>query len=290
MRPVVPTLNLRLGKLAAFCASLAWVGASFVASVEATPVPDELKNVGIKEKLGTTVPVQELKFRDETGTEVPLTKFFGQKKPVVLTLIYYECPNLCNFLLNGLNDTLKEMAWVPGQEFDIVTVSINPKEKPELATQKKTSYLQVLGKPQAGSGWHFLTGDEPQIKKLADSVGFEFKYDEKEKQYAHSAGLFVLTPEGRLSRILYGIAFNPKDLKLALLEASRGKIGNIVDRILLYCYRYNPQTRKYSVYLNNIMRAGAGATVLVFGSYLAVFWTRQRKQTRAKDSGGESSC
>ena len=163
------------------------------------------------------------------------------------------------------------------EKFEIVSVSINPRETPALATRKKESYLKAYGRPQAASGWHFLTGDEAQIQKLAAEVGFGYRYDSQEKQYAHSAALFVLTPEGKISRYLYGIEFPVKDFRLALLEATRGKIGTVVDRILLFCYRYDPYTRSYSVYLAKLMQAGCGATILIFGSYLFVFWRRQRK-------------
>jgi protein SCO1/2 len=184
---------------------------------------------------------------------------------------------LCGFLADGLLKSLKTLDWTAGEQFEIVTVSIHPKEDPALATQKKINFLNHYNRPQAASGWHFLTGQEDQIKKLANELGFGYRYDTAEKQYAHSAALFILTPQGKISRYLYGIEFSNKDLRFALLEASNGKIGTVVDRLLLFCFRYDPQTRKYSVYLTRLMKAGCGATVLIFGGYLMIYWRRQRK-------------
>lgn len=264
----------RFGSLMAMALSLALY--SFPS--QSAEIPKPLQEVGILDKNGSQVAIRELTFRDETGSEVRLEKYFQSKRPVILTLVYYECPNLCNFLLNGLVDSMKPLEWTPGKRFDIVSVSINPKETPALATSKKASYLKSYGRPEAAEGWHFLTGSEDQIRRLADQVGFQYKYDEKEKQYAHAAGLFVLTPEGRLSRTLYGIAWQVKDLRLALLEASNGKIGTVIDRILLFCYRYNPDTRKYSMALMRVMQAGGAITVLMMVSMFMIFWRKQRRE------------
>ena len=246
-------------------------------SSDAAQVPDQLKDVGVVEKLGSSLQLSEFTFRDEQGELVQLDRYFRRGVPVLLTLIYYQCPNLCNFMLNGLVQSLKDFSWSPGKEFEIVTISINPAETPELARAKKESYFKVYQRPQAAQGWHFLTGSEDQIKKLADQVGFRYRYEPTEKQYAHGAVVPVLTPEGRISRYLYGIEYSHQDLKLALLEASQGKIGTMVDRILLFCYRYDPLTRKYSVYLTKLMQIGCGVTALIMGTYLFTFWRRQRK-------------
>lgn len=243
----------------------------------AAEIPDELKEIKISEHLGDAVSVKDLVFKDEAGKSVHLSDYFHAGKPVILNLTYFECPNLCTFVLNGLVSGMKKLDWVPGKQFEIVTVSINPRETPELAARKKAAYLDAYGKEGVAQGWHFLTGEEPAIKQLAQQVGFGYRYDEKEKQYAHSAAIFALTPEAKISRYLYGVEFQPMDLKLSLLEASNGKIGTVVDRILLFCYRYDPQTHKYSVYLTNLMQASGAGTVLVFGGYMAVFWRRQRK-------------
>lgn len=245
-------------------------------SAWAQEVPKELQEVGIEEKLGVQVDIAQLHFQDETGREVPLATYFQSGRPVLLTLVYYECANLCNFLLNGLTDTLKKFPWTPGHEFEIVTVSINPKEKPPLGASKKASYVESYGRLGAAQGWHFLTGQEPDILKLADQVGFKYRYDPRDQQYAHSAAIFILTPEGKVSRYLYGIEYALKDLKMSLLEASSGKIGTVIDRFLLFCYRYDEKTRKYSLYLTKVMQAGSAGTMVIFGGYLAIFWRRQR--------------
>jgi protein SCO1/2 len=247
------------------------------ASEASSGIPPELQAAGITEKLGNRVPIQSLTFTSESGTEVPLSSYFSRGKPIVVAMVYYECPNLCNFLLNGLTDTLKKMDWVPGNQFDIVAVSINPQEGPELAAKKKAAYIASYGKPEAAKGWHLLTGKESQIKQFAFELGFGYTYDQKEKQYAHSAALFVLTPEGQLSRILYGIEFKPRDLRLALVEAADGKVGSVVDRFLLFCYRYDPSLRSYSVYLFNVMRVAGLITALTMIVTLGITWRRQLK-------------
>ena len=253
-------------------------------------LPENLKDVQIEDRLGNQVEIQSLQFRDETGALVPLSNYFNRGKPVVLSLVYYECPNLCTLVLSGLLETLKSFEWVPGEKFEVVSVSINPKETPELATTKKNNYLKEYGKPGAEKGWHFLTGEEGQIRSLADQVGFRYKYVEEEQQYAHGAAIFVLTPDGRLSRTLYGIQYAPKDFKLALLEASEGKIGSVVERFLLFCYSYDPVTRKYSVTLTRVMQAGGLGSTLLFGGYLAFFWYRQRRPKKAEERSDEASA
>ncbi len=257
--------------------------------------PEALKDVGIVEKLGQGVPLQELHFRDEKGQQVQLSKFFHSGKPVLLNLVYYECPSLCNFILNGLVQSLKPLDWSVGQKFEVIEVSINPRENAELAAAKKQAYLSAYGRSsspeataQIDGSWHFLTGEEAQIQKLAEAVGFKYKYDEKEKQYAHTAATFVLTPEGKLSRILYGIEHNEKNLKLALLEASDGRIGTIIDRFLLFCYRYDSEMRRYSLVATRVMQAGGAGTLVVFGAYLAIFWNRQRRNGVEAEKGDKS--
>ncbi|MEN9722051.1 MAG: hypothetical protein RJB38_37 [Pseudomonadota bacterium] len=251
--------------------------ASAPSSSQTASVPEPLQAAGITEKLGQKVSLSGLSFRDEQGQLRTLSQYFGRGRPVVVAMIYYECPNLCNFLLNGLTETLKKSDWTPGNQFEVLAVSINPRETPELAAKKKQAYLASYGKPETASGWHFLTGEESQIKQLAFELGFGYNYDEKEKQYAHSAALFVLTPEGQLSRILYGIEFKPRDLRLALVEAANGKVGTVVDRFLLFCYRYDPSLRSYSVYLFNVMRiAGLITAVMIVGT-LGLIWNRQRR-------------
>jgi protein SCO1/2 len=257
--------------------------AGFAARVHAAEIPGELQDVGFDEKLGGSVTLSELTFKNEAGQSVQLSDYFKSGKPVLLNLLYFECPNLCNFLLNGMVDTLKTMDWTPGRQFEIVSVSVDPREGPELAAKKKASYLKSYSRPEAAEGWHFLTSpDESQAKRLADQVGFKYKWDEKEKQYAHGAAIFILTPQGKISRYLYGVQFKEKDLRLALVEASDGKIGTIVDRILLFCYRYNPVTRTYSIVATRLMQAGGAVTVLVLGLWMLFFWRSQKSQWKGE--------
>ncbi len=254
-----------------------------------TDLPADLKGIGITEKLGESISIQSLKFRDEKGEEVALSRYFQAKRPVLLALVYYACPNLCTLVLNGLVESAKQIDWHAGSQYEVVAVSIDHRETPELAAQKKVAYLKDLGQPESAEGWHFLVGQEEQVARLAKEVGFGFKYNPVDGQFAHGAALFVLTPEGKLSRILYGIQYRAQDLRLSLLEASSGTIGTILDRFLLFCYSYNPVTRKYSVVLTRVVQAGSAGTVLVFGSYLAFFWRRQRLMVRRRSKQNVSS-
>ncbi|PIR21546.1 MAG: hypothetical protein COV45_02030 [Deltaproteobacteria bacterium CG11_big_fil_rev_8_21_14_0_20_47_16] len=239
----------------------------------AETIPYELKNVGITEHLGKTIDLN-LKFKDDTGKTVVLKDYFGGKKPVILTLAYYGCPNLCGLLMNGVADSFKDLKWAPGQEFEYVNVSIDPTETPTLAAEKKANYIKMSGRPQTADGWHFLVGDDKTIHALAQQVGYAYYYDKDEQQYAHGSAIFVLTPDGTLSRYLFGVTFEPRDMRLALLEASSGKIGNIVDHILLYCYRYDPKSRKYSLLATRMMKVAAGATL--FGVVAGIMVLRKR--------------
>lgn len=240
-------------------------------------MPKKLADAGITEHLGGAVSVGSLAFKDETGKQVFLKDYFKPGKPVLLNLGYYGCPMLCGMVLNGLVDSLKKLEWTAGKEFELVTLSIDPAEGPELAAKKKTNYLQSYGRPVAAPGWHFLTGTEDQIKKLTQEVGFGYRYDAEEKQFAHSAALIVLTPEGKVSRYLYGIEYPEKDLKLALVEASDGKVGTVVDRLLLFCFQYDPKQKKYSMIVTRVMQTGGAGTLVIFGAYLALFWRRERR-------------
>ncbi|MEK6580103.1 MAG: SCO family protein [Bdellovibrionota bacterium] len=264
---VLKCINLSFGLLF-FCTPISW----------GAPPPAVLEGVGITEKSGATLSIHDLKFRDEQGKDVLLSNYFKSGKPVLLSLVYYECPGLCTFVLNGLVAALHGMDWTPGNQFELLTVSINPRESSKLAATKKTTYIENLGKPEVAGGWHFLTGSEDQIKRLADQIGFGFKYDPKEKQFAHGSAIFALTPEGKISRYLYGVSYSPKDVRLALLEASSGKIGNVIDRLLLFCYTYNPLTRKYAVYSTRLIQAGSAGTGFFFGGFLAIYWNRQRRR------------
>ena len=242
-----------------------------------TSLPPLLRDVGIDQKLNSQVPL-DLAFRDETGSEVRLGQYFGQK-PVVLVLAYYDCPMLCTIVLNGLLHSLKELKYNVGQEFEVVTVSFDPTEKPSLAAAKKAIYVGLYGRPNAGAGWHFLTGDEPSIRQLTQAVGFRYNYDPRTKQYFHATGIMVLTPEGRLARYFYGIQYPTGNLRLGLVEASQGKIGSPVDQVLLYCSQYDPATGKYSVIVSHVLKLAALATVLSLGGLILALSLGRKRAT-----------
>jgi len=241
--------------------------------------PEELKKVSFDQRLGIQVPL-DLPFRDETGRAVTLSQYFTGR-PVVLSLVYYECPMLCTQALNGLVKGLKVLALEPGRDYAIVTVSFNPRETPAQAAQKKDHYLQLLKKPGAGDGWHFLTGDDSSIRLLTGSVGFHYVYDEATQQYAHPTGIVVLTPEGRASKYIFGIDYGPRDIRLALVEASDHKVGTPVDRLLLYCYHYDPTTGRYGLVLMNVMRLGGIVTMGFIGGFILLMWRRERRRGAA---------
>lgn len=225
--------------------------------------PDLLKDVGIDQKLNSPVPL-DLTFRDESGNAVELRQFFGQK-PVILSLAYYDCPMLCTQVLNGLTRSLKEVPMNVGEQFNVVTISIDPSERPVLASAKHQLYTGMYGRSGAADGWHFLTGDEPEIKQLASAVGFRYAYDPATRQFAHASAIMILTPEGRVSRYFYGIQYPARDMRLGLVEASEGKIGSPVDQILLFCYHYDPVTGKYGLLISRVIQAAAAFTVLLVG-------------------------
>jgi protein SCO1/2 len=236
--------------------------------------PTMLKNVGIDQKLNAQVPL-DLTFKDESGRTVPLGAFF-QKKPVILALVYYECPMLCNMTLNGLVRSLRSITLSAGDDFELVAVSINPRETPQLAMAKKETYLEKYQRHNATNGWHFLTGKEDNIQALADAVGFRYAYDPVIKQYAHAAGIMVVTPEGKLSRYFYGIEFPSRDLRLGLVEASNNKIGSPVDQVLLYCYHYNPVTGKYGFAIQSLLQVLGSGTALALGAFIFMSFRKER--------------
>jgi protein SCO1/2 len=239
-------------------------------------------NVKFDQKLNSQVPL-DLTFRDESGKQVQLSEYF-HGKPVVLSLVYYECPMLCTQVLNGMDQAFNSLRFSIGKDFDVVTVSINPKETPDLAADKKKEYLRLYGN-RSGSeeGWHFLTGEKPQIDSLADAVGFRYLYDAKTDMYAHPSGIMVLTPEGKVSRYLFGVEYLPKDLRFALIDASSRKIGSPVDQLLLLCYCYNPVTGKYGLVIANIFRAAGAVTIVVLGTVLLVFFRHEKKKSSRQD-------
>jgi protein SCO1/2 len=237
-------------------------------------LPAMVRGVGIDQNLNGQIPL-ELLFKDETGQTVRLGQYFRQK-PVVLALVYYECPMLCDMVLNGLTHSMEQITLNIGRDFDVVSVSFNPRETWQLAAAKKANYVEKYQRKGAAEGWHFLTGKEDAIKKLADAAGFHYKYEPVTKQFAHAAGIMVLTPEGRIARYFYGIEYKPRDFRLGLVEASRNKIGSPVDAILLFCYHYDPMTGKYGPIISNVIRALGSATVIALGTLLFVLIRRER--------------
>jgi protein SCO1 len=242
--------------------------------------PPRLENVGIEQQLDAQVP-PELTFRDETGQTVRLGDYFG-KKPLILNLVYYNCTMLCGEALAGLSGAMRLIKFDVGKEFDVVTVSFDPRETPEIAAAKKKDYVQRYGRPGADKGWHFLTGPAESVNALTKAVGFQYQYDPKINQFAHATSIMVLTPQGRISRYFYGVDFPPKDLRMGLVEASEGKIGNPIDAVLLYCYHYDPATGKYGAVITNILRLAAAATILIVGGFLLImFWLERSLPARA---------
>ena len=237
--------------------------------------PKEFEDVGIDEKLGDKVNINFLQFTDQNGEKVTLSKYFGPKKPIVLILGYYECPKLCSLVFNGFSLSARALEWTIGDEFEVVTVSVNPDEGPELAKIKQKNYVNHYGRMSAKEGWHFLTGDERNIKALSEQVGFKYKYDPKIEQYAHAAVLMFLTPTGKISRYLYGIDFSHNDLKLALVEASEGTIGTVMEQLLLYCFHYDPDSGSYSFTIFFLMQMAGAITLLILGSFLFKFWKKE---------------
>lgn len=240
-------------------------------------LPAELKDVGVTEHLGAQLDLG-LQFTNESGALVPLGTYFSKDRPVLFAMVYYNCPALCNFHLNGLTDTMKKLKWTTGRDFQVVAVSMDSTETPDLAIKKKHNYLQAYGRAEGQDGWHFLTGSKENIAKLADQLGFKFKWLPEKKQFSHAAVAYVLTPDGKISRYLHGIAVDPSTLKMSLLEASNGKIGSFIDQAVMFCFQFNPVKNKYTLYAWNIMRVGAILMVLLLAVFLIPVWWRGRLQ------------
>jgi protein SCO1/2 len=252
-----------------------------IMSPPANARPPHLQNVGIEQKLDAQVPAN-LAFTDDTGRPVHLGDYYG-KKPLILNLVYYNCTMLCGEALAGLTGALKMVKFDIGKEFEVVTVSFNPKETPAIAAEKKKDYLQRYGRPGAADGWHFLTGPPESIDVLTKAVGFQYQYDEKLNQYAHATAIMILTPQGRISRYFYGVDFPPKDVRMGLVEASSGKIGNLTDQVLLYCYHYDPATGKYGAVVNNILRLGAAITIVLLAGFLFLLFRLEKAAPAKRD-------
>ncbi|MCA1562571.1 MAG: SCO family protein [Acidobacteria bacterium] len=241
--------------------------------------PGLLNQIGIDQRLNHSIPL-DLPFVDEAGRDVRLGDYFG-KRPVILALVYYECPMLCTQVLNGLVTALGVMNFEPGREFEVVAVSFNPREGPGLATQKKASYMERYKRPHTAGGWHFLTGKEDSITRLTQAVGFRYAYDESIGQFAHAAGIELVTPRGKIARYYYGIEYSPRDIRLGIIEASDERIGTPIDDFLLLCYHYDPATGKYGAAVLRMVRAAGIAFVLALVAFLAVSLRRERAQAAA---------
>jgi protein SCO1/2 len=241
--------------------------------------PAIFDQIGIEQNLNQQVPL-DLTFTDENGQPVQLKQYFG-KKPVILTLVYYQCPMLCSQVLNGLTGALNGIVKLNvGRDFEIVTVSFDPRDDAKAAAESKKRYVNRYRRPGVAEGWHFLTGKEDQIKALTQAVGFRYAWDPQIQQYAHASGIMLLTPEGRLAQYYYGIEYAPRDIQFGLIESSQGKIGNVVDKLLLYCYHYDPERGKYGAVVFNILRISALATVLVLGGFMIVMFRRDALAAR----------
>ena len=248
-------------------------------------LPSVLKEVGIDQKLNQPLPGDAV-FKDETGNEVRLDSYFG-KRPIVLALVYYDCPMLCTQVLNGMVGSFKTLSLKPGEDFDVISISFDPRETPALAAAKKNLYVNNLPESKrsgATAGWHFLTGNEENIKRVTEAVGFRYRFDQSTNQFAHASAIYVVTPEGKLSHYFYGIEYAPRDLRLGLVEASQNQIGSTVDQLMLYCYHYDPETGKYGAVVMNMIRLGGVITVFCIGLLLLVL--RKRNSARVHLQAG----
>jgi protein SCO1/2 len=238
-----------------------------------------LEGIGIEERLDAALPL-DLELADESGNRVALGQYFRDGIPVILNLVYFNCPMLCNVHLDGFVTSLSNLDWTPGREFEIVTVSIDPRDDPAGALAKRKHFLAQLGTKGEDANWHFLTGAEANVRRLAEAVGFRYRYDDTKGEYVHSAGLFIATPEGRLSRTLYGVAFDAQTLRLSLVEASRGKIGSPLDQVILFCFAYDHTAGRYGPAAVKIVRAGAALTAVLLGAFLMTSWKRDIRRRR----------
>jgi protein SCO1/2 len=274
-------------------ASVVFVLALLPAAAQAGPpsappnLPPLLEQVGIQQRLNEQVPL-DLEFRDEAGRAVRLGDYFGDRRPVVLVLAYFRCPMLCTQVLNGLVDSLRGVPLDAGKDFQVVVVSFDAREKPELAAAKKAAYVESYGRPGADAGWHFLTGEQPAIDALTEAVGFRYAYDAKHDQFAHGSGVMILTPRGKVARYFFGIDYKmrdahdtSRDVRLGLVEASGGKVGSTADQLLLLCYHYDETAGTYTPAVMTIVRLAGALTLLVIGAFLVRAWRRERRGAAA---------
>jgi protein SCO1/2 len=244
------------------------------AGIASTTVPPQLKDVTFEQQLGNQLPL-DTRFRDEQGRDVALGDYFG-KRPVVLAFVYYSCPMLCTQVLNGVSSAVKVMPFEVGRDFDVVYVSFDPRDTPKAAADKKRAQLADYKQTATAGGWHFLTGDEAAIRRVTQAAGFSYRWDEASGQFAHVSGVLAVTPDGRLSRYFYGVEYSPKELRMALVESGEGQVGSVADRLLLYCYHYDPATGRYGVVAMNLVRLGGVVTVALLGGFI---WIMRRRES-----------
>jgi protein SCO1/2 len=250
-----------------------------IMSPPANQRPVGLEFVGIEQHLNAEVP-GDLSFKDELGNAVKFGDYFGKGRPVILNLGYYQCPMLCGELLQGLSGSMKVLTLELGRDYDVVTVSFDPRETTEMAAEKKREMMKRYGRANGASGWHFLTGSADSINALTKAVGFQYQFDPKTQQYAHATAIVLLTPDRHIAEYFYGVEFSPKDMRLGLVQASQGKIGNITDAVLLYCYHYDPRIGKYGAVISNVLKLAGVATLLILGTFMFVMF---RADARGKE-------
>jgi protein SCO1 len=276
--------NIRRKMATAFCAFALLVSAASAQMIGAPDTkrvkPPGLEHVGIDQRLNEQVPLN-LEFQDEQGKTVKLGDYFKEGRPVVVNLVYYQCPMLCGEVLQGLSAAAKVLKFTPGKEYEIVTVSIDPRENSQMAAAKKANFMKRLDRAGAEEGWHFLVGKQPQIDQLANSIGWHYQYDPKSDQFAHAAGVVLVTPTGRVAQYYYGVEYSARDMRLGIIEASENKIGSLADEVTLYCYHYDPRTGKYGPVITNIVRLGGVLTIFVLGGFLALMFRREPGRSQA---------
>ena len=249
------------------------------AGVPSTQVPAPLEHVTFEQRLDTRLPL-DVRFRDENGRDVALGDYFGPR-PVVLAFVYYTCPMLCTQILNGVSSAVKVMPFTVGEDFDVVYVSFDARETPQDAARKKQAQLADYRQDATAAGWHYLTGDDDAIRRVTSAAGFSYRWDEATGQFAHVSGVLVVTPDGRLSRYFYGVEYSPKELRMALVESGDGKVGSVVDQLLLYCYHYDPATGRYGVIAMNLVRLGGAVTVALLGGFI---WLMRRREAAPRET------
>lgn len=284
MKQLLPTQRPRTAAAALLIFVSAILASAGIASAQLNIKPQQFDGVEVVEHIGEKVPM-DLELVDETGAKVRLGDYFKGEKPVILIPGYYECPMLCGLVLNGVLDGMKGLEWTAGEDFVILNFTINPKEGYTLAAAKKETYVEALGRPEAAEGWHFLTGEEANLKRLADALGFGYRWDPRQQQYAHGAAITLVTPDGTMARYLYGVHFPSDQLRMALVESADGKLGSTIEQFLLTCFHYDPDSRKYGIYVWGVMRLGGLLTVAILGSLIFVLRRREKRARREKAEG-----